>query len=131
MQLLILTYQNRDPYILVLIDGDGMIFDKKFLKQGEAGGVQAATVLHKAVAEWAAANVIECPSDVKVVVRVYANVKCLADACTKAGLVDSPVKVEEFARGFTRGRTLIDFTDVGAGKDCADGKISGKLELVY
>ena len=109
----------------MLIDGDGMVFNSTFLKQGENGGIQAAGLLHKAVQDWVSANVIECPTDVQVVVRIYANIRGLADTCYKAGLVDSPIRVEEFARGFTRGKTLCDFTDVGSGKDRADGKIVG------
>ena len=51
--------------------------------------------------------------------------KGLADTCYKAGIVDSPSKIEEFARGFTRSKHLFDFTDVGSGKDRADGKLAG------
>lgn len=118
--------QNRDPFVLVLIDGDGMIFNTSFLRDGEAGGRQAAAVLHDVVQKWSAANVIETPPDVKVVVRIYANLGGLADVCTKAGLISSPTQLAEFARGFTRGKTLFDFVDVGAGKDRADGKIAGR-----
>jgi len=49
--------QNRDPFILVLVDGDGMIFNSDFLRKGEAGGKQAATVLHDAAQQWAVSNV--------------------------------------------------------------------------
>lgn len=65
----------------------------------------------------------------QVVVRVYANLKGLADACTKTGLISSPAQLEEFARGFTRGKTLFDFVDVGYGKDRADGKVAETFKL--
>jgi len=120
---------NRDPFILVLIDGDGMIFNTSFLREAEAGGKKAAAVFHDAVQQWAAASVIDCPTDVQIVVRVYANLKGLSDACTKAGLVTHPGQLEEFARGFTRGKTLSDFVDVGYGKDRADGKVTETLKL--
>lgn len=109
----------------MLIDGDGMIFHENFLKQGEIGGKQAATLLHTAVYDWALAKIPECPEDVKIVVRVYANLKGLADVCVRSGLVQIPGLIEEFARGFTRSKTMFDFVDVGAGKDRADAKISG------
>lgn len=57
---------NRDPFVLVLVDGDGMIFNTQSLRDGEAGGKQAAAVLHDAVREWATAGVVDCPPDVKV-----------------------------------------------------------------
>jgi hypothetical protein len=57
---------------------------------------------------------------------MYADVQGLADACHKAGVVPSIAHVEEFVKGFTRGRILFDFIDVGQGKDRADEKISGE-----
>jgi hypothetical protein len=59
------------------------------------------------------------PSDVKIVARIYANV------CVRAGIADNITQVEDFVRGFTRGRTLFDFVDVGPGKDRADEKLIG------
>lgn len=52
-----------------------MIFNETLLKLGENGGKQAATLLHTAVSEWAAAEIAEYPEETKVVVRVYANLK--------------------------------------------------------
>lgn len=106
-----------------------MIFKDQFLNLGEEGGRQAASHLCNRVTEWAQKNVQECPADAKVVVRIYANLHGLATVCFKAGIVDHPGKIEEFARGFTRGKTLCDFTDVGPGKDRADGKIGETLKL--
>lgn len=100
-----------------------MIFDDSFIKQGAAGGNEAAARL------WTALHVqveaLDLPSDVKVVTRVYANLKGLGDACAKAGIIARPDIIEEFARGFTGSKQLFDFVDVGAGKDRADDKISG------
>ncbi|KAK5711479.1 hypothetical protein LTR17_018415 [Elasticomyces elasticus] len=120
---------NRDPFVLVLVDGDGMIFNTAFLRAGETGGTKAAAVLHDAIRDWVATSVHDCPPDVKVIVRVYANIKGLADACTKAGVIASPNQFEEFARGFTRGKTLFDFVDVGYGKDRADVKVAENFRL--
>lgn len=36
---------------------------------------------------------------------------------------------EDFARGFSRGKTLFDFVDVGPGKDRADEKIIGTSDI--
>ncbi|KAK3679988.1 hypothetical protein LTR78_000365 [Recurvomyces mirabilis] len=120
---------NRDPYLLVLIEGDGMIFNT--IEDGEAGGKVAATTLQNAILDWATTsnNVLECPPDVKVVVRVYLNLKGLGEACAKAGLISSPAVLEEFARGFTRGKTMFDVVDVGYGKDRADVKIAENFKL--
>ena len=123
--------QNRAPFIIVLVDGDNMMFNQAYLRDGANGGMRAAAALHDAVAEWAAANVVDCDADVKVVVRVYASVKSLADAYIRSGVVTSPTQVEEFSRGFTRGNALFDFVDLGYGKGGADAddKLAGKSHV--
>jgi|TARA_R110002003_G_scaffold109_3_gene9110 hypothetical protein len=44
----------------------------------------------------------------------------------RKGIIDDVSVFEDFARGFTRGKTMFDFIDVGSGKDRADEKIIGK-----
>lgn len=58
--------------------------------------------------------------------RVYANVRGLGDVLVRTGIIPDIAVFEDFARGFTRGKALFDFIDVGAGKDRADDKIIGK-----
>lgn len=53
----------------------------------------------------------------------------LADTCTRAGIVSSPIIIEDFVRGFTRSDPYFDFIDVGYGKDRADVKVNALLEL--
>jgi len=113
---------------VVLIDGDGMIFQDSLLQQGEQGGKDAANQLWAAVREY----VIRCLPNVsspKIITRIYANVKGLADACYKSGIIERPILIEEFARGFNGSRLLFDFVDVGSGKDRADDKIAGMRPL--
>ena len=120
---------DREPFVLVLIDGDGMIFHEHFLSKGEEGGRQAAAVLRQSTEIYAREQIPTLPGDTKVVARMYANVKGLADACYRAGLVPGSSAIEDFVRGFTRGNTLFDFVDVGPGKDRADEKVSGEFSL--
>ena len=119
------SLQERDAFILVLIDGDGMIFEDHLIQRGEAGGKEAAGILWNAVREYVQHNIPGISSDYKIVVRVYANLKGLSDACTRAGILDSPHTMEDFTRGFTGSKQLFDFIDVGSGKDRADDKVSG------
>ncbi len=58
--------------------------------------------------------------------RIYANVRGLGDVLVRKGVYQDIIEFEEFVRGFTRGKTLFDFIDVGAGKDRADEKIIGE-----
>ena len=63
--------------------------------------------------------------ELKVVARMYANVRGLAEACTRAGLVSAKEVMEDFMRGFSKGDPLFDCVDVGPGTDRVDEKISG------
>lgn len=102
-----------------------MVFLDEYLRQGELGGRRAAAQLSAAVQ-----NYIEAEGDIplgaRIVCRIYANVRGLADVLVRTGVLDGIAQLEDFVRGFTRGKTLFDFVDVGAGKDRADDKIIGE-----
>ena len=102
-----------------------MIFNEKLLSKGEAGGKEAAGLLWNAVAQDMSQRRPGLGMDFKIVTRIYANVKGLADACHRAGIIEYPSLFEDFARGLTGAKQLFDFIDVGTGKDRADDKISG------
>ena len=99
----------------MLIDGDGMIFDDRFVQNGEAGGREAAGLLWNAVMDHFQTDT-GLPSDFKIVTRIYANLKGLGDACKKSGILCTSSTIEDFARGFTGSKQLFDFVDVGVGK---------------
>ena len=106
-----------------------MIFQDSFLQQGEQGGKDAANQLWAAVREYSTRNLPNISSP-KIITRIYANVKGLADACYRSGIIERPFLIEEFSRGFNGSRLLFDFVDVGSGKDRADDKIAGmRLDL--
>ncbi|OAX77199.1 hypothetical protein ACJ72_08505 [Emergomyces africanus] len=105
-----------------------MVFQDSFLQQGEQGGKDAANQLWAAIRDYASRNLPNVPSP-KIIARVYANAKGLADACYRAGLVERPGLVGEFTRGFNGSRLLFDFVDVGSGKDRADDKIAEVFKL--
>lgn len=107
--------QDRDAFILVLIDGDGMIFDDRLVQIGEAGGREAAGLLWNAVMDHFQTDT-DLPSDVKIVTRIYANLKGLGDVCKRSGILTTSSAIEDFARGFTGSKQLFDFVDVGVGK---------------
>ena len=102
-----------------------MIFDDQFIKKGEIGGKEASAALGSAIRDYVRERISSLPSDYKIVTRIYANMKGLGDVCYRAGILERPALIEDFARGFTGSKQLFDFVDVGAGKDRADEKISG------
>lgn len=112
---------DRNPYIQVLVDGDGMLFDADLIKQGIEGGKLAAAQLRNAVME-------HCESDIlhlEVIANVYANLDGLAYAMMRDGTMESVEHLKNFAVGFTQGKASFNFIDVGHGKERADSKIRG------
>ncbi|KAI1907067.1 hypothetical protein LOZ53_002023 [Ophidiomyces ophidiicola] len=119
---------DQEPFLLVMIDGDGMIFNDTLLQQGEQGGKDAANHLYALIREYSSRNLSTLQSP-KIVTRIYANVRGLAEACFKAGIVERPAIIEDFVRGFNGSKLLFDFVDVGSGKDRADDKIAEYFKL--
>lgn len=113
----------------MLIDGDGMIFEDDMIEKGEMGGKEAATKLWNAIKDYVHQKLPDIASDCRIVTRIYANLKGLAEVCYKSGLVERSNALEDFYRGFTGSKILFDFVDVGPGKDRADEKITGIVFL--
>lgn len=103
-----------------------MIFEDKFIQKGEIGGKDASAAMSSAIRNYIHERILNLPPDYKIVTRIYANIKGLGDVCCRAGILERPSLMEDFARGFTGSKQLFDFVDVGAGKDRADEKISGE-----
>ena len=68
--------------------------------------------------------------DTNILVRAYANVRGLGEACVRNGKMKSGASFQSFAQGFTRRQALFDFVDVGTGKEEADNKIRGNTYLL-
>ena len=104
-----------------------MIFNQRYLAEGEAGGREAAAKLSEHLRSYCQSSIKNMPPDFKVIVRIYVNLKGLADTCYKTGLIDSPATMNHFAYGFTGSKILYDVVDVGIGKERADSKIAGEF----
>ncbi|KAK1481479.1 hypothetical protein CCUS01_04592 [Colletotrichum cuscutae] len=111
--------KNRNPYVLILIDGDGLLFQESFIRQGIEGGKQAAYALRTAVAEYVGSQ----SGEVEIVAKVCANLSGLGRAMRRDGCLDSESELREFSLGFTQAKASFDFIDVGHGKERADSKI--------
>ncbi|KAF2258290.1 hypothetical protein CC78DRAFT_587336 [Lojkania enalia] len=120
---------ERDPFVLVLLDADGIVFQDEFFRSGELGGRDAAHQLHTAVQHHVQRELTDVPTDLRIVCRVYANVRGLAEVLVRIGVVEEITPVLDFVRGFTRGKTLFDFVDVGPGKDRTDEKLNECFKL--
>lgn len=89
------------------------------------GGRRAASQLYTEVSDYIRSRCEDVPLGARILCRVYANVKGLSDVLVRHGDIPELSVFEDFVRGFSRGKTLFDFVDVGYGKDRADEKIIG------
>lgn len=119
--------QERNPFVLVLVDADGYVFNDSLIAAGAGGGSQAAQLLNDSIkASLRRKGLEHCD----VMVRVYANVAGLSKALGKAGLVASDKRsLAPFIANFNRSYPLTDFVDAGEFKENADFKLRGLLRL--
>ncbi|KAF2464465.1 uncharacterized protein BDR25DRAFT_319202 [Lindgomyces ingoldianus] len=116
-------------YVSVLIDGDCMTFIDELLRAGETGGRQAARLLKASIIEHLREKFPKVPASVKILIRVYANVKGLAKSYSEAKVISNPAEFDSFVNGFNKEDALCDFVNAGDGKECADEKIKVTFKM--
>ncbi|THC88446.1 hypothetical protein EYZ11_012109 [Aspergillus tanneri] len=118
-----LALQDREPFIVALLDGAGMIFKDEFLQQGEQGGLNAAAKLHSALYDYVAGNFPGIKSP-KIITKILVNVKGLGELCVRGGVTTELSLIEDFVRGFNTSFPLFEMLDIGTGKGSAHDKIA-------
>ena len=73
---------------------------------------------------------INDPKTVPVVVKAYANMGGLAQACVRDRKLSAVGDMTQFWIGFTRRYPLVDFVDVGSGKEEADNKLKSTCTCI-
>lgn len=123
--------QESNPFVFVAIDGDGAIFQDKFLKAGADGGAEAAEQLHARVRRHIATLYPDDNTqDWSIVVHVILNVEGLSKALQSCGIIRSVADLQAFGRTFASTQPLFSFIDVGYGKEQADHKIRETLRFM-
>ncbi|KAA8648232.1 CCCH zinc finger protein [Aspergillus tanneri] len=123
-----LALQDREPFIVALLDGAGMIFKDEFLQQGEQGGLNAAAKLHSALYDYVAGNFPGIKSP-KIITKILVNVKGLGELCVRGGVTTELSLIEDFVRGFNTSFPLFEMLDIGTGKGSAHDKIAEAFKL--
>ncbi|KAJ5888590.1 hypothetical protein N7495_008631 [Penicillium taxi] len=117
--------ENRNPFIVVLVDGDGAKFLDTLLQSPE-GAVEASKRLTKAVRDFLRDSPYSS-EDVPILVRIYANLNDLARALHKNKVISSEKDLHRFAELFTNSRAEFEFINVGPGKENADSKMNSYI----
>lgn len=117
---------DRDPFVLVLIDGADLIFRNTLLRDGDAGGRRCAAMLHQAINEQIFSTIDGLPAETQVLVRIYADLEGLNTAFVTSGVIDSSVQLRSFARGFVQDRATFDMINVySQGRETIIDKVEG------
>ena len=120
--------KDRDPFVILLIDGEGSMFSDDLIKKGAQGGREGAQLLSCAANEFVAQTLPHL-NNPKVLVRIYANVRGTAEALCKTGVIDKPALFDDFIRAFNSSKVLFDFVDAGGRKDAVADKLGELLKL--
>lgn len=121
-----LTMQDRNPFVLVLVDGDGYLFREELIKAGADGGITAAALLNDSIKDILHDQIGTQADQCRIMVRIYSNLLGLSKTLARSGLVGHEARsLSPFAASFTRSRDLFDYIDAGDKKEGADFKIRG------
>ncbi|KAJ6516037.1 hypothetical protein C8R45DRAFT_228768 [Mycena sanguinolenta] len=113
--------------VITLIDGDGAIFSKDLISQGQQGGHHAARTLSDAIIKYLSANYGNKPYQLWV--YLFYNKRGLTDTFNRVvGLGSLSKTLEEFHVGFNQATERFAMVDVGSLKEAADAKLKVHLQ---
>lgn len=115
--MLTIFIQSSHNFVVVLVDGDGAIFQDYLLSMGKEGGAEAAHQLYTTIKEEVKAKYPDAISDWSIVVQVVLNLQGLAMKLASCGIISSPTELVSFGRAFGLAQPLFSFVDVGIGKE--------------
>ncbi|KAK0265287.1 hypothetical protein LTR91_004038 [Friedmanniomyces endolithicus] len=113
--------QERNPFVLVLLDGDNYVFEDDLVTDKIEGGQRAAQRLEDAVKRSLRHRGLEHCS---VMVRIYADLVGLSKGLSRFKLAGPEKRsLTNFAVNFTRTNDLFDFVDAGDLEGTTNSKI--------
>jgi hypothetical protein len=117
----ILTVVCSQPNrLVVLIDGDGAIFDPELIAEGKEGGQRAASNLSDGIIQSLPGR-----NNHHLWVYVFLNKKGLSDTLGRVSKLTAKQRLDDFIIGFNHASERFVMADVGYAKEGADAKIRG------
>ncbi|KAH8106088.1 hypothetical protein BXZ70DRAFT_415569 [Cristinia sonorae] len=113
---------TQDRRVVCLIDGDGYIFSRSLITQGQEGGRLAAAKLSESIRDFIRSD------GTQIYVYVFIHKQGLTNILRRCGLEAVARHLEEFMIGFNQSTERFIFVDVGSGKEAVDSKIRAYLE---
>lgn len=117
----VLNWATQPCRVVVLIDGDGAIFNVDLIAEGQAGGHKAASMLSDCIKQ-------QIPGRPHLEISVYAflNQYGLAMKFGRISKYEAKNKLGDFMTGFNQASERFIIADVGFAKEGADAKIKGE-----
>lgn len=121
----------RNQFALVLVDGDGYIFNQSFMdKAATGGGAEAAHALQTDILQYLREEGVYNSHELEVMVIVYLNKNGLAKALSDTNIIRNENLLDQFFWSFTQSTSLFQVVDIGHGKERADSKLRGEYRSV-
>ncbi|KAF1350901.1 hypothetical protein BDV97DRAFT_397882 [Delphinella strobiligena] len=120
---------DTNPFVLVLIDGDGAIFHDHLYKGADGGAEAAYNLLVDIKTHLNQLYPDVNTSNWSIMVQYYYNMEGLSHKLRALGVLKNPNEMAPFARAFGLNQPLFNFIDVGSGKERADYKVRETLRL--
>lgn len=111
--------------VLALLDGDGYIFTKELLSQGESGGREAASRLSTGILHHLREQP-NFPSNPILWTMIFLSKDRLEHVLSKSDTCN-PHQFKHFIKGFSQAHPLFSFVEVGLSKEAADYKIKDHM----
>ena len=119
------------PYAVVLLDGDGYIFNEDLLRQALKGGEKAAERLESGLRDHFERNNLKGQRGWRIAVFIFASIDGLAHKMKKSGRTLEARSFRQFSLGINQSEPLINIVDVGPYcKEATDYKIRTFFELL-
>lgn len=123
---------NKYQYAVVLIDGDGYIFNRDFYNpQDESGGARAGNSLYNDAQQFLKYNDLDQNGELDIMATIYCNQQVPAMALVNADIIHHPSQIQPFLWSFTSSRSFFQVVDCGPGKERADAKLRGTTNKSY
>ena len=120
----------NSPYAMVLLDGDGYIFNEDLIRQGLKGGEIAAEQLETELRNHFERNNFKGQSGWRVAVFIFASIDALAHKMKKSGRTLEAKSFRQFTIGLNQSEGLVNVVDVGPYcKEGTDYKIRTFFDL--
>lgn len=122
------TAKLRQPFVLVLIDGDAYYFQDQYVSAGKKGGSNLAQDIRNEIGRLAEARA-DISKDTAIVVRMFMN-KVNACSATTQRLGEQLMRpFDACLTNASQSLSLFDVIDCGMGKERVDSKIHANFNL--